>query len=130
MQFQYPSMLTALNPQSTRRTPPVLTSGNINTYLSKPFRPTTNETEMRCQTADIHDSSSESSYTTDSGSSSDFKFFPDLSYDGYRILPAIPFIPFPLSSSKPDPELTCSICHKVFPRIYELGRYISFSYIV
>jgi hypothetical protein len=128
MQFHHPPILTSLNPQISSETPEVLAAGNINTD----FRPAKNEAEMKCQTTDIHDSSSESSYLTGSGASSDFKFFPDLSYDGWRILPAIPcaqFSPVSLSSSSEpkvdcrDPELTCSICHKIFSRIYELERY-------
>jgi hypothetical protein len=131
-------MLISLKPQSARVIPPVIAFGNVNTYLSKPFRPTTNEAEMECQTTDIHESGSESSYLTDSGSSTDFKFFPDFSYDGWRILPAIPcapFLPDPHSSSEPkvdrvDPEHTCSICHMVFSRIYELERYQYCSYLL
>jgi hypothetical protein len=139
MQFQLPPMLTSMKPQSVvSENPPVLVD-NINTHDILP----TNEAEMKCQTADIHDSSPESLNLTEtnSGASSDFKFFPDLTYK--NILPVIPWTPLSAvyKSSKPKvrgpnrrgPELTsftCSICNMVCPRRHELERYQYFSYLL
>jgi hypothetical protein len=122
--------------------PPPMLVGSINKYLCDHDIVPMNEAEMKCQTAKKHDSKTDSDSSclteAESGASSDFKFFPDLKYES--IPPAIPCAPFsPVykssnpkvrGSNRSGPELTCSICHMVCPRIYELERYPYFSYLL